>query len=298
MSTTKEANCCAPAALPGLERTRFFPRQLVTPEDLTQDQIYFRDKARRHNRMLHGWGVACGAEVKELADEKKSALPWKVCIEPGYVLGPCGDEILIERCVELDLRTSGVDGAELACTEAPADPWCSDVRIDRAADRPLYIAVRYAECKTRPVRAQGAGCGCDDSPCEYSRIRDGYVIAVLDRLPSSHDPMPPVDPLAMLLGCTMSKEKGRIVPRPCPPCPDEPWVVLADVVPDANGKLAIDNFAHRRFVVSFGAVYTQCRHKAKGADKIGTIGNLKAGDLAAVMKAFMMGGSSPEQPEG
>ena len=42
----REESPCSPRTEVGsLERTRFYPRQLVGPEDLTQDQRYFRDKA-------------------------------------------------------------------------------------------------------------------------------------------------------------------------------------------------------------------------------------------------------------
>ena len=67
---------CDSLPLSGLERTRFFSRQLVAPEDLTQDQLYFREKSRRHNRMLHGWGIVCGACVKA------GATPYEVVVEP------------------------------------------------------------------------------------------------------------------------------------------------------------------------------------------------------------------------
>ena len=45
------------------ERPRYYGRQLITADDLTLEQDYFRDKLRRHNRLLHGWGVVCGAQV-------------------------------------------------------------------------------------------------------------------------------------------------------------------------------------------------------------------------------------------
>ena len=48
----------------GLERTRYYAGQLVGPDDLTEDQRYFRERLRRHNRLLHGWGVVCGARVR------------------------------------------------------------------------------------------------------------------------------------------------------------------------------------------------------------------------------------------
>jgi hypothetical protein len=37
------------------ERVRYFSRQLITADDLTQDQIYHHEKRRLHNRLLHGW---------------------------------------------------------------------------------------------------------------------------------------------------------------------------------------------------------------------------------------------------
>jgi hypothetical protein len=45
------------------ERPRYYARQLITSDDLTLEQDYFRNRMRLHNRMLHGWGVVCGAQV-------------------------------------------------------------------------------------------------------------------------------------------------------------------------------------------------------------------------------------------
>src|SRR5947209_10205738 len=51
-----------------LERVHFFPRQLLTADDMDAEQHYFRQKLRRHTRFLHGWGVVCGCEVKPAYD--------------------------------------------------------------------------------------------------------------------------------------------------------------------------------------------------------------------------------------
>ena len=37
-----------------IERIRYFAGQLLDAGDLAQEQLYLREKARRHNRMLHG----------------------------------------------------------------------------------------------------------------------------------------------------------------------------------------------------------------------------------------------------
>ena len=51
---------CGPSDLAGLERVAFFPGQMLTAVDLTAEQDHVREKLRRHNRFLHGWGVVSG----------------------------------------------------------------------------------------------------------------------------------------------------------------------------------------------------------------------------------------------
>src|SRR5438552_13846425 len=47
----------------GLERLRYVPRMLLGADDLSVEQLYFRTKLQRHNRIVHGWGWLCGGEV-------------------------------------------------------------------------------------------------------------------------------------------------------------------------------------------------------------------------------------------
>ncbi|MGH9674011.1 MAG: hypothetical protein ACRD44_12590 [Bryobacteraceae bacterium] len=225
-------SCCQShggAAL--LERPRFFPRQLVTPDDLMLAQDYLRNKLRRMTRYLHGWGVVCGARVV-FPDVPPEKLPdWKVVVKPGYILGPRGDEIVIDREICFDLRNrcfQAISGDP--CAESVTEAGCGgSARPPASGDR--YIAVRYLEFPSRPVRVQPAACGCDDTRCEYSRWRDGYEICVLDRCPPSHARPEPTDPQTL---------------PDCPPCPDDPWVVLAMVNVDAQGKVTrIENCSCR-----------------------------------------------------
>lgn len=237
----------------GIERPRFFPRQLVTPDDLTLGQEYFRNKLRRMNRYLHGWGVVCGARVEA------SSKPWLVIVHPGYILGPFGDEIVIEQDVCFDLRTrcTPAGGAD-ACDDIAIDPLCPDRTVDlaRRADASLYVALRYKEMPARPVRVAPVGCGCDDTSCEFSRWQDGYEICVLDACPESHAKPPDI--------------KDFLAPAAipdCPPCPADPWVVLAVVTVDAQGKVGKpDNCACRRMVRTLAPFWWQCSNPAAPAD--------------------------------
>lgn len=198
----------------GLERVHYFPRQLITADDMRAEQEYFRQKIRRHNRFLHGWGVVCGLKVEAAATKET---PWRVKINPGYALGPYGDEIYVQEPFCLDLSKCG-----LKEERDPCDPGRTPTRTLSDIAELRFIAIKYVECETRPVRVHPAGCACDETTCEYSRIRDDFKIECLAELPPSHasGSTPP-------FLCEMINKKEL---PPCPPCPEDPWVVLAHVV--------------------------------------------------------------------
>jgi hypothetical protein len=145
MSDLQCACCSEP-----VERLRYFPRQLLTADDMRVEQEYFREKARRHNRYLHGWGVVCGCTVEAIAGSKTPQV--RVC--PGYVVDPQGDEICIDRCVDVDLKTGA---AEQPCSVRWPCPPVGEVPVVNDGRATVYIAVRYASAAlcgcTRPAAA-------------------------------------------------------------------------------------------------------------------------------------------------
>jgi len=222
-----------------LERMRYFPRQLLTADDMRVEQDYFREKSRRHNRYLHGWGVVCGCAVEPVAGAKS----WMVRVCPGYVVGPQGDEILINDCIDVDLKTGAKPDP---CTVRwPCPPEGEMPGGDREIAR-AYVAVRYAECFSRPVRVHPAGCGCDELGCEYSRIRDSLEIKVLWKLPESHVKAAQDDDKWCNAVHTAPPELlQRWHTFPVPPCPEcvlDPWVVLATIaIPIAQDPALTNN---------------------------------------------------------
>jgi hypothetical protein len=259
VNTLAPSNPCDGSESTGLERTHFYQRQLVTPDDLTQDQLYFRDKLRRHNRMLHGWGIVCGARVmrNEKADDSK------LFIESGYILGPYGDEIVIPSEQLIDLSKQNLDGNTFSGCGQLTDPWCQDVRTTRKAGQTYYLAIRYDECQTRPVSVPSGECGCSDNNCNYSRIRDSFVIQVIDQLPDSYADFTPPS-INSAFHCSLYGSG-----RACPPCPTDPWVILADFTLTADGTVArLDCFTHRRYVASFADYFYTCdRLDSRGVGK-------------------------------
>lgn len=211
---------CSPATTVKLERVNFFDRQLLTASDMITDRDYFLQKLRRHNRFLHGWGVVCGLAVTVPA---QPASPWQVQIGSGYALGPFGDEIFVGDSVLFDLAACLTGGATNPCEPTLVTQGGAGVSTT------IYLAIKYAECLSRPVRVAFSGCGCDDDPCQYSRIRDSFQISCVLQLP----PSPPQPTLCQVV-------RGGVI-APCPPCPTDPWVILAKVVLPASTTMKITN---------------------------------------------------------
>jgi hypothetical protein len=218
-----EKSICICNDLSGLERVRYFPRQLLKAEDMRAEQEYFRERLRRHNRFMHGTGVVCGLDV--VRDTSAGALGIKVC--PGYALDPWGEEIFVPEATLFDLAHCARSGE--GCQPQPV---VKPVGKDKA---PMLVQIRYAECPSRPQRTLPAGCGCDDSSCEYSRIRDSFELRCVLK-PTTAKPAAAAD--ASLPACMQ--------------CPQDPWLLLAEVNVDTNGVPGIDTSVRK---VLQGAVF-------------------------------------------
>jgi len=203
----------------GGERVRFFPRQLLGADDLATEQNYHRQRLRDHNRYLHGWGVVCGCDVQP---GPAGSQPWEVRVCPGYVLTACGDAIAIHDPATFDIATCVLSSDDPCAHSRP----CPPIGRQAGTTRLVYLAVRYVDCHSSPVRVAPAGCSCDDVQCEHSRIRDGYELCCLAELPASH----------------AREHPGRdtlLVPGPALPCPEDcdEWVILATItLPAADSE--------------------------------------------------------------
>ena len=114
-----------------------------------------------------------------------------------------------------------------------------------------FLAVCYDECRSRPVRVHPAGCGCEDSACEYSRVCDSFCVVMLPDLPRYHKKADEADAewMKKMQEWAAAGSKGPRPVAPCPEIPDDPCVVLAQVtlpVPkEPIETAAIDNTVHR-----------------------------------------------------
>jgi hypothetical protein len=84
-----------------LKRPRFFPGKLLTPEDLELEQEYFREKFKRHNRSLHGFGIVSGLKITVDAGQ--------IIVGPGLALDCEGNELVIGCAQSMDPSMIAVD---------------------------------------------------------------------------------------------------------------------------------------------------------------------------------------------
>jgi hypothetical protein len=133
-----------------LERPRYFFGQVLGAEDFEAEQNYFRERMRRHNRELHGFGVVRGLSVSVEPDEKGRGD--HVAVTPGFAIAPDGEEIAVR---------------ERATCALPAE------------GSVLYVTLSYSERPTRPVpqlAEEGGGA--------FTRIEESFALAAEEKVAS------------------------------------------------------------------------------------------------------------------
>ena len=126
------------ATLRHLKRNRFFSGRLLTAEDLEIEQEYVREKLKRHNRYLHGFGVVFGLEVSRSSGA--------VVISPGLAIDCKGNEIVIPQPVEQSFPSS-----DLGST--------------------IFLSISYIEKETDPIPNPLPAC----SELQNSRVEESAV---------------------------------------------------------------------------------------------------------------------------
>ena len=129
--------------------------------------------------MLHGWGIVSGLAVRPGPADSE------LTVEPGYAIDRYGDEIVVAAAVTVDLLREDEEGNAVAPCPRPDDHERKRVRKRRSSERPLDLAIRYAECASRPVPV--------GESVEYSRTRESFAVKLLTKLPASYRRLRPRD---------------------------------------------------------------------------------------------------------
>lgn len=166
---------CGVCEIAHFERNNYFYGKLMTARDFKDEQCYFNEKRWLINRMIHGWGVVCGLDVRfesskddckyECIIESSSCEKEKqydIVIEKGLAIDCCGHEILV--CDDQTIS--------LADVEPPCSPAAEHSRQGR---QKFVICLEYDECKTETVTLAPSMCSQSEKT-NYNRIRDSFKI--------------------------------------------------------------------------------------------------------------------------
>jgi hypothetical protein len=198
---------CAACQTQGYVRPRFFAGQLLTEEDLQALSDYVAVKNRLHSRHFMGDGVVCGLQV--------TCHPCgggKIVVQPGHALDCCGNDIVLECPVELDvnalvrdLRRNLLGGYDCGdpCADGgktpskSADTGSSREKKTDEGPRHYCLYATYSEEAMDPVAPYATDEPCGTSACEYSRVREGLRFELRCRT----EQRPPPDFIQRVIAC-------------------------------------------------------------------------------------------------
>lgn len=139
--------------LPELQRVNYVSGQLLTADDFVAEQTYHRERARLHNRLLHGWGVVAGLDARSRAGV--------IVISPGMAFDPSGDEIVLLHEATLT-PAAGTKGAPslyvvVKYAESVAHATVNPVAPDEESVHTRVVPGASFELATAIPRAAGSG---------------------------------------------------------------------------------------------------------------------------------------------
>ncbi|MGB8955747.1 MAG: hypothetical protein WCC10_10245 [Tumebacillaceae bacterium] len=134
------------------ERNRYFYGKLLTVRDFESEQIYYNDKRRLLNRLLHGTGVVAGLQVIKVDDKT-------ISVQAGVALDHFGREIVVPEPVTWKLSNvpGFVNNGDYA--------------------KIVYLCLAYDEKGREPVHSI-ANSVHKDEVSEYNRIFESYQVFV------------------------------------------------------------------------------------------------------------------------
>ena len=157
--------------MPELKRLQYFFGQVLGPQDFRDEQTYFREKLKLHNRCLHGFGTVCGLEVVAVppADPcDPSPLPHtRVLIRCGLAYDCGGNELIVRRDLRVDLNAL-----------LPSLPAHGETDKEDDVAFTLWLSLAFCEQPadpSRPVLTDACGAAPD---CVFGKLRDAVRVRV------------------------------------------------------------------------------------------------------------------------
>lgn len=130
-------------------------------DEFEQEQLYFLEKNRLHNRALHGYGTVCGLNVSVRDNQGKT----EVVVAPGIAVAPEGQEIRVQvtQCGDIDLWFDrNQDEIKKSISEE------GTIKV--------YVVLCYRECERDRMPVPGIPCRSQEESSVNSRIEDFFEL--------------------------------------------------------------------------------------------------------------------------
>lgn len=143
-------------------------------DEFMQQDLYFVERNRLHNRSLHGYGTVCGLGVSQ----RSSTAGPEIVVTPGIAVNPQGQEIRVPmaQCARID--------AWLARNRDQLEASLGSLPGSQVA---LNVVLCYRTCETDLVPIPGEPCRTQEDSMAPSRLADDFQLALVVADPGSPD---------------------------------------------------------------------------------------------------------------
>ena len=169
---------------------------MLGEDEFVQEQTYFLEKHRLHNRSLHGYGTVCGLGVSW--DEPGNP---QVRVQPGLAVDPKGRTIRVpeEQCGRLnDWLARNREEVETTLGSPPQD-------------LSLYLVLCRLECETDHVPVPGGPCRTLEDSSAPSRIADAFKLTFQTEAPEQVEEEKVREFAELLRTIRISEEPGEFL---------------------------------------------------------------------------------------
>lgn len=220
-------------------RNRYFYGKLLDVYHFELETNYLNDKRWLLNRLVFGYGVVCGLDVKCGPDENT------VIITPGVAIDKWGREIIVPKQIgpipiPADLLPQPVEEEEEAGEGEQTEEDEDEDKEGKEAPRYregdetwIKVMLCYHECESDPVPVLAGDCGGTEV-CTAGTIREQYRVTFAEgRTKQNYTSceIPDLIPRDRLDYAAMV----RWVTDECPELPRNPCITLANVRVDDSG---------------------------------------------------------------
>ena len=189
-------------------RNRYFYGKLLDVFHFELEQNYLNGKRWLLNRMVIGYGVLCGLDVRPAPQGRA------VVVTPGAAIDRCGREIVVPRSTDPWVIRS----KPAPDPTKPPMPECDDY---------VHLSICFRQCESDEVPVSVDDCGMATA-CSASSIQERYSLEVTD------GKLPEIDltssvPDFMLNGRLNYTALVESVTRVCPDMPPDCCIPLANI---------------------------------------------------------------------